>query len=622
MRKERLPMKKLLALFLITVLLGGCAVPQPGGDAPGDTHSAQPSPTSDPTENSTASPAAAQPNSDLFTDRDYQASYDESRSVLIQLNGDSISCDSKAVHISGTTAIITDEGTYILSGTLNNGMIVVNAGKKDKIQLVLRGASIHSKTSAPLYILEADKLFLTLAEGTESTLSSGETFEAVDENNIDGAFFSKSDLTLNGAGSLTVTSPAGHGIVAKDDLAITGGTYTINAASHGLDVNDSVRITGAALTIDAGKDGIHAENDDDAELGFVHILDGTLQIDAEGDGISAGAYLQIEGGDFTIVTGGGSVNGAKQTSDNWGGFMGRGPERFPSSAASDDNSTSIKGLKASGDLRISGGTFSIDAADDAVHSNTSITIDGGSFEIATGDDGFHADDTLTVNDGTIRITESYEGLEALHVCVNGGDISLVARDDGLNAAGGNDSSGFEGFRGNDRFGGRGGPGGMGGPGGTGGPSGMGSMGGGSSDGTIVITGGTLYINASGDGLDANGSLSISGGFITVCGPNMGDTATLDYDISGTITGGTFIGTGASGMAQTFSDSTQGVIAINAGNQNAGTVITLTDRNGNTVISPYAPELPFSVVILSSPEIIKGETYTITVGTASGDFTAN
>ena len=143
----------------------------------------------------------------------------------------------------------------------------------------------------------------------------------------------------------------------------------------------------------------------------------------------------------------------------------------------------------------------------------------------------------------------------------------------------------------------------------------------SSNGSIVISGGTLYINASGDGIDANGSLAISGGHTTVVGPTQGDTATLDFDISATITGGTFIGTGASNMAQSFGSSEQGVIAVSVGSQAANTTITLKDTSGNTLIS-YAPELSFQVVILSTPEIRSGKTYQLSVGATSGEIKAN
>lgn len=559
-----------------------------------------------------------QADTDVFTERDYKTDYDESGSVLIQLNGSTATATSDSVRISGTTITITEEAVYRISGTLDDGMMIVNAPDTAKLQLVFDGVSIHSETSAPLYILEADKVFVTLADGTENTLSNGGTFIAIDDNNIDSVIFSKQDLTLNGSGSLTVTSPAGHGIVSNDDLVITGGTYTITSASHGLKANDSVRITGeTTVTIDAGKDGIHAENSDDASLGFVYISNGAMNIEAEGDGISAGAYMQIEDGTFQILAGGGSENGSHESSDSWGGFRGgsRGGgqpgQSLSATTAADDSSTSMKGLKSTGNLWITNGNFTVDSADDAVHSNASITVNGGIFEIASGDDAFHADETLTVTAGTINITESYEGLEALHVSVQGGDITLVASDDGLNAAGGTDSSGLTGGR-DGMFGG--GPGGMGGgPGGGGGMS--------SSNGSITISGGTLHIQASGDGIDANGSLTISGGYTVVVGPTQGDTATLDYDTTAVITGGTFIGTGASGMAQTFSDQEQGVVSVNVGNQAAGTTVTLEDQSGNTLIT-YTPELSFAVVILSSPDLVSGEPYTMTVGSISREFEAN
>lgn len=611
--------KRVLALFCaMTLALSGCGAKENADDT--NENSSQ--------EQSGNTTSAQVDVSEMFTDRDYETTYDEEKSAVIQLNGDSASCDSDAVRISGSTVTITDEGTYILRGTLDDGMIIVNAGEKDKPQLVLDNVSITSKTSAPIYILEADKVFLTMVKDSSNTLSNGGTFTAIDENDVDAAIFSKQDLTLNGEGSLTVSSPVGHGVVSKDDLVFTSGTYIVDSASQGLDANDSVRIVNADFTISSGKDGIHAENSDDTSLGFVYVASGTFDIVAEGDGISASAYMQLDDGEYKIVAGGGSENATKQSSDSWGDFgggrggmgggrggnMGRDPgqmgtkgtvpDQMAQSDTADqegteeDSSTSIKGIKAAGNLTINGGNFTMDAADDAVHSNTSVDICGGTFEISTGDDGVHADETLTITSGTINITESYEGLEGLHIKVSGGDIKLVASDDGLNAAGGTDSSGTAGPRGNDQFGG----------------------GGSSSNGSIAISGGTLYLQASGDGLDANGTLTISGGTTTVCGPTSGDTTVLDYDSSATITGGTFIGTGAIQMAQTFSSSKQGVIAVNAGNQSAGTKITVQDESGNTLVS-YEPELAFALVIISSPEIESGATYTITVGSSSAEIEA-
>lgn len=556
---------------------------------------------------------------DMFTARDTKTDYANDQSVTINLNGSSATASSDSVKISGSTVTITQEATYIISGTLTDGMIIVNAPDTAKLQIILNGVDITSNTCAAICVLKADKVFLTLADSTQNTIANGGSFTAIDENNIDAALFSKQDLTLNGSGALTVNSPAGHGIVCKDDLVFTGGSYTVNSSSHGLDVNDSVRVAGdTTINVDAGKDGIHCENSDDASLGFIYMSNGTIKIEAEGDGISAGSYIQIEDGSIDLFVGGGSVNGTKESSDNFGGFMGGGrpgqmrPNNTQSSTVTDESSTSMKGIKAANSILVRGGSFNIDSADDAVHSDVSATINGGLFEIASGDDAIHAEETLTLTAGEINITKSYEGLEALNIDIKGGDIKLVASDDGLNAAGGTDQSGITGGR-DGMFGTKGGmgdrPGGMGG--------GMSS----SSNGSIVISGGKLHINSSGDGIDANGTLAISGGYTVVVGPTQGDTATLDYDKSATISGGTFIGTGASGMAQSFSDSSQGVIALSVGNCSANTQIILKDKKKNTLIS-HQPELNFAVVILSSPEIVKGETYSITVGTETGEFEAS
>lgn len=620
--------KSLLAVILtLTLLLTACSVPggndtvTTDGAAADTTRSEDPSAErEDELTETTSAPeiqnAPVSGSEEYFSDRDLEGTYEEDGAAFIALSGSTASCTSNAVQIDGSTVTITDEGTYILSGTLDDGMIIVNADKKDKTQIVLNGVSITSTVSAPIYVLQADKVFITTAPGTENTLSNGGSFEAIDENNIDAALFSKEDLTLNGSGCLTINSPAGHGVVSKDELTIAGGAYEINTASHGLCGKDNVCIAGGDLTIAAGKDGIQADNDEDTTLGFVWIEGGTFDITSKGDGISASSTVDILDGSFTILTGGGNANAAQQTSENWGGFMGgggpmggggrgskggyTGTSFTTATTTTENDSTSIKGIKSGGDLRIWGGTFDMDCADDAIHSNANAVVAGGSFTIATGDDGFHAEENLTVSNGTINITESYEGLEGLGIDVSGGDIKIVSTDDGINAAGGTDQSGFGGMRGGDKFGG---------------------MSSGSSDSYIHISGGTIYMNASGDGIDSNGTLMISGGYTTVCGPTQGDTAVLDYEISGTITGGTFIGTGSYMMAQTFSSAeNQGVIPVSVGSQSAGTRITLVDSNGNTLLST-APELDFAIAILSSPDIVSGETYTLNIGSQSADIQA-
>ena len=560
--------------------------------------------------------ASAVVDKEMFTDRDNNPNYDAASAVKITLSGSSAKATSKSVKISGSTVKITEAATYIISGTLDNGMLVVDAPKDAKVQIVLGGASITSKTYAPLLLLQADKVFVTLASGTENTLTAGDSFTAIDDIDIDGTVFAKTDLTFNGSGSLTVTSPGGHGIVCKDDLVFTGGNFAISSAAHAIDANDSVRISDAVITADAGKDGIHAENSEDTSLGYVYISGGLFKMEAEGDGISTGSSLQITGGTFDITAGGGSQNGDKQNSGGYGDFGGgfpgggmrpqrpRGSYNTTTTAADTTDSTSMKGLKAGTELNISGGAFNINSADDGVHSNGSLTLENGNLTIATGDDGFHAESNLEITGGAVLITESYEGLEALHIKVLGGDITLTATDDGLNAAGGVDQSGAGG-RDNGMFGGM--------PGGFGGMS--------SGNGSIVISGGKLNVTASGDGIDANGTLEITGGYTTVCGPTQGDTATLDFDKTGVITGGTFIGTGAAGMAQTFSDSEQGVIFVRTGSIVANPRIALADGNGNVLLA-HTPALGYNVVILSSPDLQKGQTYTLTVGSQTNQVKAN
>lgn len=550
----------------------------------------------------------------LFTDRDKETTYDAATAGVITLKGDSAQSSTDAVKISGTTVEITEEGTYVLSGQLGDGQVVVDCEKTDKVHLVLNGATITSSTSAAIYVRQADKVFVTLQEGTENTLENAGAFTATDDNNVDAALFSKDDLTLNGKGTLTVTSPAGHGVVSKDDLVITGGTYQVSSAAQGLSGKDSVRISDGVFTLSAGKDGIHAENSEDDSLGFCYISGGNFTVTAEGDGISASGTLEITDGNFTVTAGGGSENGDKQNTGNYGGFpggmggmgrpggMGKPGRTVEQTTEETDESTSMKGVKAGGALTVLGGVFQMNTADDAVHSNADVTVAGGSFTVATGDDGIHADNCLTVSGGMISVTESYEGLEGLHIAISGGEISLISTDDGLNAAGGTDNSGLGG---RDQMFGKGGFGGMS-----------------SGNGSIIISGGTLYVQASGDGIDANGTLEITGGHTTVCGPTQGDTATLDYDKTAVISGGTFIGTGASGMAQSFSGSeNQGVIALQVGSAPAGTEIAIKDKAGNVILS-CAPKLSYNVAIFSCPQMEKGQTYTVCMGDQSAEFKAN
>ena len=463
--------------------------------------------------------------SNMFSDRDKEIGYDEENSTVIKLSDDSTTCDSDAVQISGNTVTIIDEGTYILSGTLTDGMVIVDAEDTDKVKLVLDGVDITSAESAAIYVRQADKVFITTASDSQNTLTNGGTYTAIDDNNIDAAIFSKSDLTLNGAGSLTITAKAGHGVVSKDDLVLTSRTYQIDAASHGLSGKDSVRIASGSYTIVSGKDGIHAENADDTSLGFVYLADGTFDITSGGDGISAGNWLQADGGVYTVKAGGGSEN--VQKSDGEWQF---GPgQQTESTDTTEEDTVSMKAIKAAGELILKGGKYSLDSADDTIHSNANITISDGEFTLASGDDGIHADSATTISGGTIDITESYEGIEGL---------------------------------------------------------------------SIDITGGETYVS----------------------GPTNDGNSALDYNGTGTVTGGIFIAAGSSGMAENFGDSsTQGVMMVTVNSQAAGSAVSLSDSSGNELVS-WTPEKEYTSVIISCPEITTGQEYTLTTGSDTTQIT--
>jgi hypothetical protein len=536
---------------------------------------------------------------DMFSGRDSRTEYENP--ILIELKETTAACDSQNVSISGSSLTIRAEGTYLLRGKLT-GAIYVNAPDLAKLQLVLDGVTIHNPTGAALCVIGGDKVFVTLAGSSKNELSSGEKFTPLGSENIDGAVYSKQDITFNGTGELTVSSPAGNAIVGNDDVVITGGTYTLQAAEHGIDANDSVRLTGAALAITAGKDAIHVENNSDATRGFFYMQSGTLSATVQGDGIDASGYVQLDGGTLSLTCGGGAENG-EQHASGMGGPGGKPGWSAPTSA-NDQNTASAKGIKSASTLLVNAGTLAIDSADDALHANSSVVIGGGTLELSTGDDALHADAYLTVSGGVVNVKKSYEGIEAQDVEICGGEMVLICTDDGINAAGGKDESGFGGM-GGDAFGGRG-------PGGPGGMS--------AGNGSVRISGGSLYINASGDGIDANGTLTITGGLTTVCGPTRGDTAVLDYDKTGVISGGTFIGTGSQMMAQTLASEAQGVISLSVGNRAAGTPIVLTAADGEVLLS-YEPAMSYQIVIISTPSLQKGATYVVSIGGESGEYEA-
>ncbi len=416
----------------------------------------------------TATPLAT---SEFFTESDLDWSYDASEAIAVTLNNQSIT--------------ITEKGTYVLSGSIADGQIIVDTD--EKVHLILDGVSVNSNSSAALYVISADKVFVTLAEGSVNTLSNNGEYILTDDNNVDGAIYSKDDITFQGAGSLTIIATYGHGIVAKDDVKFCGGTYTITAESHGVSANNSIRISDGTFTVTSGKDGFQADDEEDVTLGYIYIENGTFTINAMGDGLQASSTLQIENGTFTIYSGGGYTKVLNTIT------VGEGSGN--SVQATDLLETSMKCMKAE-DIILYDGTFQLSAYEDAIHGNNTTTIYGGTITIYTGDDAVHADNILYIYGGTITIVEGYEGLEGNYVFIHGGDISVTVLDDAINAS--------------------------------------------SSSGYLQITDGNIFLSCSGDGIDSNGDFYFEGGTIITDVNSIYTGGDSEVDVSGSVThtGGT------------------------------------------------------------------------------------
>lgn len=635
--------KKLLALFCATALsmtaVAGCTGTK---SSTGNVVSSETETNAE--ETSAQSEAGTFSSADMFTERDLAGTYEESGAVYVTLSDDGITGETDGVVIDGQMVTITAEGTYIFSGTLSEGQIVVDADNA-KVQIVFDNVDITCASSAAVYVKSAEKVFVTLAEGSQNTLRNTDEYVAIDDNNIDAVIFAKSDLTLNGTGSLTIVSAEGHGIVSKDDLKITGGTYDITAAGHALSGKDSVRIADGTFILTAEKDGIHAENADDEEKGYIYIADGDFTITSDGDGMDASNIVQIEDGTLDITAGGGAANSLKTHESDVPGGPGGGmpqngerpdgesmpqmgekpdgenmtemgkrpdgttpPEKpsqtdqsdtadetaapdnatdHQSSSAettedttTDESGTSTKGIKAGGGMYLNGGTYQIDSADDSIHSNANITIADGTYTLATGDDGVHADDALIVNGGTITVTESYEGLEGLE------GLTVTINDGTIDITASDDGINTAGEK-------------------------------------MELNGGYIHILAGGDGVDSNGDLTINGGEIYIDGPSDNGNNAIDYGdrSSAYVNGGTLVAIGSSGMAEVMSDSSkQKVLMIKLGEQMEAGNVVLTDSEGNVIVS-YTALKTYDCVIISTAEVESGATYTLTTSGTTTEVTA-
>ncbi|RBS48595.1 hypothetical protein EB25_01379 [Enterococcus faecium] len=506
-----------------------------------------------------------------YEEEDLSTDYDETSETKITLDEEPV-INGNGATAEGETVTISEEGTYVLSGTLSDGQLIINAPKEAKIHLIFNGVSITNTSGSAVNIQQAEKVILTLADNKTNNLKDGENYSFTEnETEPDATLYSKEDLTINGTGTLKVNGNYSNGIRSKDDLVLVSGTYEVTAKNNAIKGKDSVSIRNGNYNLNTTEgDAIQANNTEDETKGYVAIDGGTFEISSGRDGIQAETNTTLQNAEMTIKT----ADGANSQTIN--------------------TNESYKGIKAGNQVKISSGTYSIDSADDSIHSNNTFELTGGTITAKTGDDGIHADNELTISAGIVDIQQSYEGIESAVINFKDGQTKIAASDDGVNAGGGNDTSQENGKFGADSFGGA--------------PD--------ESDDSkqITISGGTLSVNSEGDGLDSNGNITMSGGTVTVDGPTNGGNGALDYGGTYDVSGGSLVAAGASGMAQTVSDySTQGTIAITFDSvQSASTLISIKNSSGDTVVT-YQPAKDYQTIVISTKELITGDTYSIVSG---------
>ena len=537
----------------------------------------------------------AEQNSDsaYFTTNDQNGSWDTTGAAAITLTGDGASISGNGAYVYDGNVVIAEAGRYVLSGSLEDGSIIVDAHDSSKVWILLDGVEINCSDDACIQVDQADKVFLTLAEGSENTLISGSAYsDTALSDGTDGAIFAHDDLTINGSGSLTVTAQYSHGISANDDLVITGGTITISAADDAIHVNDSIRIKDAAITVTAGDDGLLTTNE--VENGYLYIESGTLDITASGDGIHTTGDVTVAGGETNISAGDDGIHSDASVFVQSGTIL---------------ISDCYEGIEAL-IIDVSGGDVSINCEDDGFNANGGSSdmfggggqMGGGQNDGTFGHGGMHGSGTDEGTTGEMptppdRSGESMSGGMPMPPDMSGesmsgwmptGQETETASGSGQSSA---DTEDVETY--------------------------------------ISISGGNIRIvnevGQDADGLDSNGDIKISGGTIYISLLGTGSNCAVDYasESGGVaeITGGTIIACGASSMAESFdSTSTQASILYNMSSiAAAGTTLTVTDADGSVLLSWEVP-CSFSSALISCPEMKIGGTYTVSAGETSEEIT--
>ena len=511
---------------------------------------------------------------------------DFSDAERIDLNGGAAVSDSKNVVVENNVITVLDAGSYVISGSLDNGRIVVDCENSGVVRLILNGASINSEDFSAIYIAQADKTVISAAADTTNHISDGKTYGEglMTDGKPDAAIYSKDDLVINGEGRLIVDGSFSDAIKSNDGLKIVGADLEINAADDAISANDFIGIIESSITADSQGDGIICD-DNDSDRGFIAVEDSSITIESGGDGISASSALYLDRETADIICGGGADEIATVQND----FFGRGEKvRQPAQAQeSEEDEPSKKALKAGTNIVINNGSFVLDSVDDCIHSNGDISVRGGSFKLSTEDDGVHADDDLTVNCESLDVIRCREGIEGDRIVIDGGDISILSSDDGINAAGPSENGGF------------------------GGPMGMRNAEITDENTYLTINGGNIYVETNGDGLDSNGAAVLNGGQVYVYGPENSGNSSVDSEYGFAINGGSILAVGSSGMAEPPSEisAQKSLVFYTDEIFESGSEICIKDSKQNTIFSGESPKT-FDCVLASSGDIASGEEYSL------------
>lgn len=492
-----------------------------------------------------------------YTEREQDASYDEASATKISLgaatDGSLAVVDGQGATADAESVSISAEGVYVIEGQATDGQVRVAVADDVKVQLVLDDVVIHNEDGPAIYIESGDKVFVTLADGSSNVLTDGASYALAEgEDEPNATLYSKSDLCLNGLGSLTIKSAYAHAVNSKDDLVITGGSYVVESADDALRGKDCVKILDGQFDLTSGGDAIKSNNDEDATRGFVSIDGGSFKIQSGDDGVNAFAYY-----------------------------------------------------------RVTGGIIDMTAAGDAFKTDADGCIAGGDIVLTAGDDAFHAEYSLYIDGGTIQVDSCVEGYEAERVYVNDGETHIISSDDALNAAAPEttavpkdgyltsvtepteeESTATEEAVGTDPM--------------------LDIV----DTCLIQINGGYVVLDAQGDAIDSNGYVEITGGVLLAEGPTGSADGTFDYGISATVSGGTVLMTGSVGMAQSFTGGTQPFALVQVSGKAGESLALITqDGEGGSgeVLASYTPKRDYQMAIVSSPDLVDGTQYGICVG---------